>query len=126
MRPSGRLGVGEHLAQVVPIVVNPLVEQLVHPKPADLWMPAAALQIGGAKPGDQAGAVATQCVELGDQRRGWTLAVVPRASDLALIPGFEARLVPGQDETNPAGEAAALALDEVAEDFVIGASARGR
>src|SRR4029077_17489217 len=48
MRPGGRLSVGEHLAQVVPIMVNPLVEQLVHPKPADLWMPAPALQIGGA------------------------------------------------------------------------------
>ena len=73
-------------------------------------MPAPALQIGRAKPGDQASAVATQCIELGDQRRGRTLAVVPRASDLALIPGLETRLVAGQDETNPAGEAAALAL----------------
>ena len=82
-------------------------------------------QIGRAKPGDQAGAVATRRVELGDQRRGRALAVVPRASDFALIPGLRGWLVAGQDETDPAGEAAALALDEVAEDF-FGAPLAGR
>jgi hypothetical protein len=33
MRPGGRLGVGVHLAQVVAIMVNPLVEQLALARP---------------------------------------------------------------------------------------------
>jgi len=53
------------------------------------------------------------------------LAVAPRPGDLALIPGFETRLVAGEHETDPAGEAAPLALDEVAEHF-LGAPLAGR
>src|SRR6266478_3431352 len=81
-------------------------------------MLSAASQVGGAQTGDQDDAVPPERIELGDQARRRPLAVAPRPGDLALIPAFQAGLVAGQNEADPAREAPALALDEMTEHFL--------
>src|SRR6516164_6351450 len=81
-------------------------------------MPAPAGEIRRAEPGDQSRAVATERVELGDQRGRRTLAIAARASDLGLIPRFEQRLVAGENEPNAPGEAPPFGLDEMADDLL--------
>src|SRR6516225_1128839 len=81
-------------------------------------MPATAGEIRRAEPGDEGCTVATERIELGDQRRRRTLAIAARASDLGLIPRVEQRLVAGEHEPNAPGEAPPLGLDEMTDDFL--------
>src|SRR5262245_39562630 len=58
--PGIGLDVGEDLLEMVPIVVNPLVEEIAHAQVADRGMLAAAPEIAGAEPADEGHAVLAQ------------------------------------------------------------------
>src|SRR5262245_8073438 len=82
-------------------------------------MKASAREVPGLEP------LPAERVELGDERRARPLAVASGPGDFALVPVFEARLVAREDQADTAGEAAPLALDDVAEHF-LGAPLAGR
>jgi hypothetical protein len=103
---------------MVPVVVDPFVEEIFDPQVSDRRMSAAAAKIGRAKPTDQGNALPAQTGELlGDSRRR-TVAVAAGAGDRALIPGLEQRLVAGEDDANASREPAPLGLDEVPKDLL--------
>src|SRR5690242_11003943 len=77
VRPRGRLDVGQQLSQVVPVVVNPLVQEIAHPEMADLRVEASAREIAGLEPGNEGAAVPAERVELGGERLARALAVAP-------------------------------------------------
>ena len=78
MRPCEGLDVRQHLTEVIPVVVNPFVEQVSHAQEADLRMAPAAPEVGGAETGDEGDALETKPGELVDERRGVALAVRSR------------------------------------------------
>jgi hypothetical protein len=67
--PGARLGVGQDLAEVIPVVVDPLVKQIADPKEADLRMSPAALEVGRAEAGYEGDALAAQAGQLVQERR---------------------------------------------------------
>jgi hypothetical protein len=110
VRPGGRLDVGQQLAQVVAIVMNPLVQEVAHSQVADLRMEASTREIADLELGNEGDAISAERLELGDERRPRTLAVASGPGDFALIPAFEARLAAREDQADAAGEAAPLSM----------------
>src|SRR5207237_4311723 len=81
-RPHVRLHVGQGLADVVAVVVDPLLEQIPDPQEADLGVLAAAIEIGLAQAAHERRALPPQPRQLVEERRDRPLAVAPRAGDL--------------------------------------------
>src|SRR5213592_3598681 len=117
-RPHVRLHVGQRLADVVPVVVDPFLEQVADPQEADLGVLAPTVEIGLAQTTHERDAVVPQPGEFIEQRGHRPRAVAPRAGDRVLIPALEGRAVGAQDDADPPREAAALGLDEVADDLL--------
>jgi hypothetical protein len=107
----------ENLAEVVSVVVDPLLEQVRDREIADFGMLAPPRELAGEQRNDQFGAVVTQSQELVQQGCQRTLAVAPLSGHRLLVPANEYRVMLGQDLSDATGEPAALGLDEVPQHF---------
>src|SRR5262245_20751671 len=83
------LGVGQHLADVVAVVVHPFVEQIGDGEEADGGVVPAARQVGRGEAGDERTALCAQRRELVAERRAVARAVVSLARDGFLVPALE-------------------------------------
>ena len=98
-----RLDVGEQLTEMIPVMVDPLVEQVADGQKPDLRVVAPALEVGGAETGDQGDAVPQEPGELVNERRGVASTVPPNPRDLVLIPRLErGSVVAREDDADPA------------------------
>ncbi len=116
--PDVRLDAREHLAAVVPVVMDPFAEQVLYPEEADSGVMAAAAQVDRAQSPDQLNAGVSELFELVEQPGRRALAVVPFPLDGRLVPTLKRRLIGRQDRANASGEAAPLSLDQVPQDFL--------
>jgi len=57
VRPGGRLDVREELAQVVAVVMDPLVDEVADPQVADLRVEASPREVVDLEPGNEGDAV---------------------------------------------------------------------
>src|SRR5262249_34621650 len=65
VRPRPRLDVAEDLADVIPVVVDPFLEEVLDAEPAYLGVLAAPRQVAGLEPPDEGHAFRTHALELG-------------------------------------------------------------
>ena len=75
--PRERLDVGEQLTEMIPVMVDPLVEQVADGQKPDLRVVAPALEVGGAEAGDQGDAVPAEPGELVNERIRGLLKLPP-------------------------------------------------
>lgn len=116
--PGVRLDVGQDLAQVIPVVMDPLVQQIAHSEATHLGMFTSSSEVSVAEVPDQLDARAAERAKLPEEVAGALLAVTALASDQRLIPCHERRLDVLKDAPNASGEAALLGLDEMTEDLL--------
>src|SRR5579859_4227947 len=118
-RPDVRLDVGLQLAEMVSVVVHPLLDQVGHAHVANLLVGAASLQVLFAETAHERHRISSQRVELGKQVARRPLAVIALALDGLLIPARQRRLgLRSEDGADASVEAAPLCLEHVAETFL--------
>src|SRR6266568_27019 len=117
VRPHIGLHVAKRLAQMVAIVVDPLVHQVLDRKPSHLRMGAATLELLGPERPDELNAVAPELDQLLLQLFGISGTVVPLLGDPVTVPCRQVRFVGGEDEPDAAGEAVVLSFDHVTDDL---------
>src|SRR5262249_6484742 len=113
--PSAGLHVGHHLLDVVPIVVHPLVQDIVHADGAHGGVLAALGKVGLAQALHELKAHLPKTDELTEQQAGGALLVSPLPPHLLGTPPVEYAAVLGNDETDPPGKTALLGLDQMSE-----------
>src|SRR5205814_3907018 len=106
------------LPQVVAIVVNPLLVELGHAETPDLGMLARPREIVPAQARHERYAVVPQLHQVAQQGLDVSCAIVSCTRDRGLVPGLEPRRFFGEDDSDAAGEAAPLGLDQVPDDFL--------
>ena len=78
---------------MIRIVVNPLMKQILHGQPANLWMDASSTQLRWHQESDQGEAFHPQGFELRQQLAWLAVAIISVGCNLRLIPTLELRLV---------------------------------
>src|SRR5437763_888376 len=106
VRPDVGLDVGQDLAEVVAVVMDPFVEEIADRQIADLRMVAAARQIRLAQALDETDAVVAKRGQLGEERAAVRVTVSAGARDLVLVPALELRVATREDDPDAATEAA--------------------
>jgi hypothetical protein len=110
------------LLQVVPVVVDPFVQQIPNAQVTHGRVIAASLEVSIVDPANQRDARLTEVRELAEQKSHVSLAVVPGFGDLDLVPGSELGILAGEDDPDPAA-ASLLGLDQVPDHFLDAPSA---
>src|SRR3989442_2529910 len=98
--------------------MDPLVEQVLHGQPGNLWMDASSTQLRRLQESDQGEAVHPQGFELRQQFAWLAVAIVSVGCNRRLIPTLELRLVGIENDPYSAGEAASFGFDDVADDRI--------
>src|SRR5207249_4897136 len=98
---------------VIPVVVQPFMQQIADAHVADLWVVAATVEIRGRQAPDEPQAVSPCRAELVQYLRGWARTIMPRARHSQRVPGQQVRLRALQEDADTARKAAMLSLDEV-------------